>query len=206
MKKILIIGDYEIAPYHPLTGVEDELKSIIGNNYSVEVSGDYASFLNLEKVDLLILYTDNWNQDAFCDDALASFITYVANGGSVLAIHSGISLQSRKEFTQVIGAKFDHHPAMENMTISAVNPDETITKGLEDFVTFEEPYNYIFDNLDEITVLTEYTYKEKKYINSWKKKFAKGEIVYLMNGHTANHFKEKGNRILIKNSVEYLLK
>lgn len=205
MKKILILGDYEKAIYHPLTGVEDELKSIIGDKYEITSTGDYNALLTLSDYDLFITYTDGFKAEPISDEFIASLITYVANGGPMFALHYGVNMESRKEYAHIIGGRFASHPQMETLPITVVKDDE-ITKGLPNFETFEEPYQYAFDEYSDLTILTEYTYRGKQYPNSWKKKFGKGEVVYFMNGHTAEHFKEEGNRIFIKNAVEYLLK
>lgn len=207
MKKILVLGDNETAKWHPLTtGVDAEIKAILGNDYQIDIETARSSLLKLADYDLLILYTDNWEADPVTDEICASLLTYVANGGPVLAMHAAVCINERQELIQLIGAKFKSHPAIDNITVRATDFEHPITKGLEEFVTFEEPYTYHQDPYSDVTALTEYTHNGVTFINSWIKKYGKGELIYLMNGHTADQFKDEGNRILLKNSVEYLLR
>ncbi|MFI3325048.1 MAG: ThuA domain-containing protein [Clostridia bacterium] len=206
MKKILIFGDITTAKWHPLGGVDDEIKEIIGDKYEVEVSEDYNILLKLNDYDLLILYKDKWEIGENSEEIIASIITYVANGSPILTMHASVVINDYPELIQIFGAKFKSHPKINDITVKAIDKNDPITKDLEDFVTFEEPYTYIMDEVSNITVLTEFVYDGQTFINSWKKKFGKGEVVYLMNGHTPKQFKDEGNRILVKNAVEYLLR
>lgn len=205
MKKILVLGDYVGSPYHPFTGVDEEIKSIIGDAYEVVCTGNYNSILEINDYDLFISYTDCWKNEPIDDEKTASLLSYVALGGKMLVIHCGISLQTRSEIAQMMGAKFLNHPKKTILNVQVIDEKEVLTKNISSFETFEEPYRFEFEKNSELTFITNYVDEGEIYRNSWKKKFGKGEIVFLMNGHCADNFKENGNRILIKNSVEYLL-
>lgn len=206
MKKILILGDYENYPYHPFAGVDTSMTEIIGAAYQITCTGDYQQLCQLEQYDLFICYTDCWLRENLITDAQAAgLITYVANGGKCLIVHSGLSLQIRSEFIAMFGAKFLEHPKKTDIMVSACQPDEAITKGLAPFTTNEEPYQFAFDENAKVTLLTEYCYEGKQYPHSWKKKYCKGEVVFLMGGHSTENFAEEGNRILLQNAVAYLL-
>ncbi len=206
MKKVLIVGDYENGPYHPLSGVDEVIKGAIGDQHEVTCTEDYDAMCDVTAYDLLISYTDCWRpEDTVSAAQAAGVISYVANGGKLLVLHGGISLQKRCELIPVMGAKFVSHPKMAEMTVHMLDEEDPITKGVQDFVTVEEPYQYAFDPFSEITHLAEYQIDGKTYPHSWKKSYCKGEVVYLMGGHTAAIIAEEGNATLIKNAVAYLL-
>lgn len=207
MQKILMLGDYENVPYHPFGGVDEILKTAIGAEYDITCTDDYDAMCDVSGYDLFVCYTDCWSpEDGITAAQAAGVVSYVANGGKLLVLHCGISLQKRGELVSVMGAKFAHHPEMADISVRMLDAQHPITKGIAPFVTFEEPYQYTFDPFSEITVLAEYEYDGKTYPHSWKKDYCKGEVVYLMGGHTAAIIAEEGNLSLIKNAVAYLLR
>ncbi len=209
MKKILVLGDYTDVPYHPLGGVDDAIQDILGTgtDYAITCTEDYTTLADLNEYDLFISYTDCWKRENCITDAMAAgLITYVANGGKFIVLHCGLSLQQRAELIPLMGGKFVHHPKMADIAVSVVAENDPITAGVAPFVTLEEPYQCAFDPFAPPVILTEYQYDGKVYPHSWKKTYCKGEVVFLMGGHTADIVREDGNALLLKNTVEYLLR
>ncbi len=208
MKKILMLGDYENYPYHPFSGVDEVLKNALvgAGEYDITCTGNHDAMCDLSGYDLFVCYLDSWRKgDVVTDAQAAGVVSYVANGGKLLVLHCGISLQLAPELIPLMGAKFTTHPAMEDIAVHILNPDDPITKGVQDFTTFEEPYQYAFDPFAEVTMLAEYQRGGVTYPHSWKKRYCKGEVVYLMGGHTAEIIGEVGNITLFQNAVTTLL-
>ncbi|MFI3168389.1 MAG: ThuA domain-containing protein [Faecalibacterium sp.] len=206
MKKIIMLGDYENYPYHPFGGVDQVLKQALGGAYQITCTGDYDIMCDLSGYELFVCYTDSWRPgDVITPAQAAGVVTYVANGGKLLVLHCGISLQLASELIPLMGAKFTTHPEMTEIAVHMLDETDPITKGVSPFTTVEEPYQFAFDAFSNITMLSEYQLDGKTYPHSWKKPYCKGEVVYLMGGHTADIMAEEGNITLFKNAVDYLL-
>ncbi len=132
-------------------------------------------------------------------------MSYVANGGKCIILHCGLSLQQRGELIPLMGGKFDRHPAKTDIDVTMCGTAPALTKGVAPFTTNEEPYQFIFDPFSSITVFAEYQLEGKTYPHSWQKKYCKGEVVFLMGGHTEENIREEGNARLLQNTVAYLL-
>ena len=72
-----------------------------------------------------------------------SLLHFVAGGKGIVGVHGGLTfLNKSPEFTGMIGANFDFHPAKEILTLNPVEPDHPLLAafGGEDFVHYDEPY------------------------------------------------------------------
>lgn len=98
-KKAVLIGDNEKAQYHPLKGVGSEIAEILRDLAELEISDDRSMLCidNLKNFELCILYVDCWNEPAV-EEQIKGILKFVENGGKLLVIHNGLSLQSSKEF------------------------------------------------------------------------------------------------------------
>lgn len=200
MKKALILGDYALATWHPLRGVDDELVRIL-DQYKVEICEDYPT-LTLEKLkeyDFVVNYIDNWSKrgNSNCAGAL---IAYVADGGSMMAIHNGIIIKNHPELEQLMCGAFLNHPKHEVLkyTIAKSHP---LTKTVMPFEIDEEPYMFKMSALVEPEIVMNYEYKGEQYPAVWLRSFGKGKMIYITPGHNAETFKHKGMETLIRQSA-----
>ncbi len=206
-KRILILGDNLDAPYHPLHGVDEQFKIILGYDYTLEFSDEYLNIDidTMNSFSMILSYIDCWNK-ALNVGFSAALTTYVTNGGSLLIIHNGISIQSKYELAQLLGAKFLNHPERCNLTYTDFNQEHPIMKGTASFELFEEPYQFEFDPFTEKEILFYYTYENKKIPAAWAHEYGKGRVVYLSPGHEAIIFGDESYSRIIKNSASWLIK
>lgn len=202
--RILIVGDYERAPYHSLLGVDTELKSILVD-HEVTCTGDYEVlvFDTLQQYDLFICYMDAF-KFTFSTDQTAGIMQYVATGGKTLFLHNGISVAQKVELGQMLGAKFITHPKRSDLVYS-ISKEHPVVKGISDFVLYEEPYQYDFIYGTECEYFLQYEYEGNNYPAGWSAKYGLGEIVYLQPGHDPSVFQNENVQSLILNAVAYLL-
>lgn len=205
LKKLLVIGDYDNAPYHPLSAIEEQLESILSEENLLEIKTDYNALdcNELKSYQTVISYTDCWNNEP-AEGFAAALQTYVINGGSLLLIHNGISLQNKYELAQMIGAKFTGHPARTTLEYAEFNREHPIMSGITEFSLFEEPYQFEFDAFTNKTTLFYYEYEGNKYPAAWAHTYGKGKVVYLSPGHDNSIFECSEYRNIIKNSVYWL--
>ena len=202
MKKVLLLGDYKLATWHPLRGVDDELIRIL-DQYCITICEDYPS-LTLEKLkeyDVVINYIDNWGKRGSADCA-GALISYVAGGGSLMTIHNGIIIRNHPEMDQMMCGTFTHHPKHQVLKYSIAR-SHPLTKKLKAFEMDEEPYMFKMSALVEPDILLEYELDGEKYPAVWLRNFGKGKMIYIAPGHNADSFKNEGMEILIREAMQW---
>lgn len=200
MKKILLFGMYENAMYHPLTDIDIYLKSLVSDK-ELDVTDQIEKICEAEQYDAVISYWDDWNEP-IPEKAANALYRYVENGGSLLALHNGISIQLQDRLKKLVGGKFITHPEQETLTF-VVKKNE-MTDGCKDFSMKEEPYQFELEDDGKEIILT-YLYREKEYPAGWRKYFGKGKVVYLAPGHTIHSFFNPEYTLLIRKSLEWLI-
>jgi len=221
MKKIIIIGD-TIAPYHPLHCIFPIHKTLGEENLTF--TNDYDYFTKLKEFDLLICFIDAWftnadevkkavsdgaipcyNEDLIkllSDDQAKALINYLENGGKVLSIHTGMSLQKTPGLETIHGAKFLDHPPYCEIKIN-LEKGHHLTEGLSDFTINDEPYH--FEGCEGLDIFASYEYDGNTIPAAWEKPIEKGRLIYLMPGHDEAVFECEEYLKLIKRCVEKLV-
>ncbi|MBB3112772.1 hypothetical protein FHS18_004874 [Paenibacillus phyllosphaerae] len=197
----LLLGDMTNPQYHPLQGAMDELKEIFGETLELTVTEDYGKLRasELAPFDLVISYSDAW-QIKKTREEVAGLLSYVSNGGGLLVIHNGISLQCDPELAQLIGGRFTGHPAYTELSFHKVAgaAGHEIMQGIEGFTMEEEPYRFDLDPIGERTLLMEYEHEGERWPAAWAHDFGLGRVAYLMPGHHNPSFKNETYRRLIR--------
>ncbi len=202
-KRALLIGDNDMAKYHPLHGFDALLKSIL-SNFELHVSTDYLQFdlITLKKYDFCIVMCDRWvpleNSQA---QGLKDFIE---QGGGLLMIHQGISLQNTPLLTPLMGGRFTHHPEQTVLTYQINKHPHFITSGLQAFSSKEEPYQFIMNTPMNTTVLLEYELNHQMCIAGWAHSYELGKVVYLSPGHNLETLHQPNYQELIRRSALWL--
>jgi len=201
-QKILVLGTYRDAPYHPFGGVDESLKEIFPE-WSLVCTEDAAALEELSRGEFagVICYLDRWD-GALREAEAAALQAFAEQGGALLILHNGICIQSNENLHQMMGGKFLNHPKKEEIRF-AVKP-HAITQGCEDFLLLEEPYQFELLE-DEKEILLTYFYRDKEYPAGWSKRVGNGRIVFLTPGHTAESFACPQYRQLIRKSMEWCL-
>jgi uncharacterized protein len=204
--KAILIGDYANPPYHPLHPVEGEITEILSSAITVQSTGDYQFFTAgaLKDFQLCISYTDCWDRK-LTPEQVGGLLSFVSNGGSLLVIHNGISIQSHFELAQLVGARFTGHPAMQKLCLKIADPDHPIMAGIDSFEMIEEPYQFFFDNFGERTLLLEYELDKQALPAAWAHPYGLGKVAFLMPGHDLTAFKNETYRQIILQSVRWLI-
>ena len=140
MKKAILYGNYTNYLYHPLKGVDEQLKSIFKQYLDINSTEDLSVFKSdtLNEIELLILYKDNLDDIVKANHA-AAVISYVSNGGRLLILHNGISFFNGFEFSQMAGGKFDYHPEIRNLTFKSKRRTSNNQKTLDHLQYLKNP-------------------------------------------------------------------
>lgn len=195
----LALGDYKHAKYHPFTDVDREIEKIFEGEFAVTSTEDYEQLdpRVLESYSLVISYTE-FAKEPLPSAQTAALLSYVANGGGLLAIHNGISLQRSQELGTMLGAKFTGHPPFTALPIKTSGHKHPITEGVDDFVMDEEPYRFDMYPHYQTTILAEYEHDGQLWPAAWTHEYGLGRVVYLMPGHQLASFSVKPFRELIR--------
>ena len=134
-----------------------------------------------------------FRKPVFPGDKIQSDVKSIRSKGRVWRFKGKI-VNKNQELMKLLGSRFIAHPP--NMTIKVKINDKShpITKGLEDFEIFDEPYYCEFSDGIKILLESRYTDDADAYVNSsWKEdiprpqmylhKVGKGDVLYLMLGH-----------------------
>ena len=200
MKKVLVIGMYDNAMYHPLTGVEEALEGMFPE-LELVITDQITALCDTAQYDAVLSYWDDWEKP-IPDREAESLCQYVAGGGSLLVLHNGISLQLQDSLAKLIGGKFLTHPAQE--VIPFLPQKHLLTVGCEAFSLMEEPYQFTLED-DQKEIFLTYTYHGEAYPAGWCKSFQAGRVVYLAPGHTTEKVSCKAYVRLIRNCMAWLL-
>jgi type 1 glutamine amidotransferase len=202
--KVLLVGDHEAAEWHPLEPIRIELEAILENEFELISTEDYDAFSDLESsgYKLCISYTDCWKRDLTARQK-AGLLKFVAGGGSLIVLHSGISIQRSYELLQMVGAKFVRHPKYQELQYYGVSEGHPLLEGVDSFTVDEEPYMFEFDPFTKKTIFLEYEYEGNRYPAGWEQDYALGKVIYLQPGHNTVSFQPAAYRQLILNSARW---
>lgn len=197
--KALALGSYSEVKYHPFAGVDREIEQILANDLQVFSSENYG-LLNKETLSdykLVVSYTE-FSDDKIPAEQSSALLSYVANGGGLLVVHNGISLQRNQELGAMLGAHFTHHPEFTSLQMSIPVQEHPIMQGIEEFVIDDEPYYFEQHPYFETTVLMEYPHDGAMRQAAWCHEFGLGRVVYLMPGHHLPSFSVEPFRQMIR--------
>lgn len=202
-EKILAVGNYKDAMYHPFGGVDECLKKMFPEMELVCTDDTGKLFdLKTEEYSGVISYLDIWD-GALTDAESEALYSYVEAGGALLILHNGISIQSQEKLEKMMGGKFLTHPAMEEIRFEM--KEHVITEGCSAFSLPEEPYQFELTE-DDKEVFLVYIYRDKEYVAGWSKVVGEGRLAFLTPGHTAEVFKIPEYIQLIQNSMKWCMK
>lgn len=197
MKTILALGD-TVAPYHPISNLYALREALSG--FEMTITDDHAALLRVKEFDLCLCYLDSWEEPLSAEQS-GALKQALWDGGKLLYLHSGICLYNTPELAEVLGARFDHHPEREDITVSPV-PGHPVTEGLPSFTVYDEPYHY--ERSGPARVFATYEYHGVTMPAAWESDYGRGTLIHLMPGHDEKVFQCEGYQTWIRRCAEYL--
>lgn len=207
VRKALLLGDYDLARWHSMRGVDERVTAILRGSFDLECvegcGGLDEGFL--ADFDLCISYLE-FSAVKISDRQSEALRRYVRGGGGLLAIHNGISLQSDPGIATMIGAKFTGHPpysALPRLNYRVIAREHPIMSGIGAFALPEEAYKFEFFAEQHVEILLEYEYEGEWLPAAWAQSFDQGRIAYLAPGHSAAVFSDASFSAMVKNSAAW---
>ncbi len=168
---------------------------VLNNNCSVGARRNL--FLDVLEKDSKYSSLDVAQRQAKADALEKSILDFVKNGKGLVCIHGGVTiLNNSKEFTEMLGAAFDYHPANQSVTVRPVEPGHPLLAAFRDSgplvhrdeaYAFKGPYaDHNFRPLLEINISAMKNpgkFADKVRYIAWIKPCGKGRVFYCSPGH-----------------------
>jgi len=147
-----------------------------------------------------------------------AFIPWVKKGGGVFIFHAGGSIfYNWPEFMSLIGGTWEkgtYHPKQQEYTVKIEKADHPVTKGMKDFVTFDEPWQKLSNRNPARQVLATTTIPKEKTekggggtgepeVMAMTTELEKGRCFNLVLGHNAKSIENEGCTSLILRGTEW---
>lgn len=201
IRKAIVFGNNQEAPYHRLDAVRDCFEAILSSEFIVQFSEEWFGWEHLKKLDLCVLYYDMWDSvpPAVSAEVLNAF---VQQGGGLLVVHNGISLQNDPQFCQLVGARFVAHPERQIIRYGAI-ANHAITCDIQPFEVEEELYQFEYFGLERFSVLVQGRLNETGSNALWVRQSGQGRIAYFAIGHDRKSLSHQTVRRLLLNTARW---
>ncbi len=192
---------------------------VLNNNCSVDPRRNL--FLDVLEKDARYSALDASQRQAKADALERSILDFVKSSKGLVCIHGGVTmLNNSKEFTAMLGAAFDYHPANQNVTVRPVEPDHPLLAAFRDsgpLVHRDEPYafkgaytEHNFRPLLEIdaaavkdTVKRAQPYNSTVRYAAWIKPYGRGRVFYCSPGHFPESYQSPTLLRFLLDGVQY---
>ncbi len=204
-KKVLILGDTAHAKWHFLNKAQPALTEVLGDVYALTFSEAYPA-LTLEELrnyDLVINYIDNWAERGTVAAGVA-LQTFVANGGQLLCLHSGIIQRKPFFLQQMQGGAFTKHEAYDTLNYRNTDVAHPSPMVWARSPWARSPTNSCSIPLTERTRCRNTSSTAPSIRPPGSSIYGLGRIVYLAQGHDERSFAVPEFRKLIRNSALWL--
>jgi len=170
---------------------------------------------NRDKYDVLVFY-HMWQE--INDEQARIFAECIREGKPVVALHHSIcAFDNWTEYWNIIGGKYFHKPTTFKgkdypacsyihdlkFNVKVTDPGNPITKGVKDFVVFDETYKgyYVEEGVTPLLTTDE---PSSTPVIGWAKKYGKAKIVVLQSGHDVPTFENPNFRKLLKQAIQWV--
>ncbi len=161
-------------------------------------------------------------RDAKAKALLASLMSYVKNGGGLIALHGGITnFNYNDEFSAMLGGSFHFHPRAQQITLNPVDNQHPLLKCFEGkpFVHKDEPYlfNRAYEHMNFRPLLemdmSKLEQKDKRLEKlppmrryaAWIKRHGKGHVFYCSPSHFPASFDHPALLQFMLGGIQYAL-
>jgi uncharacterized protein len=152
---------------------------------------------------------------------LASLLSYVENGGGLIALHGAIAnFNFSNEFSALLGGSFDFHPKAQEVTLTPVDATHPLTTCFagKPFVHKDEPYlfNLAYEKMNfkpllemDMGQIKPDTRVSKlpamKRYTAWIKRHGKGRVFYCSPSHFPASFDQPALLQFMLGGIQYVL-
>lgn len=219
MQKILVICD---DVWHPAEVIERGMRPLAGDSYQfdfVKTAKDILTPEMIEEFPLIICCKSNnvtsgnpepWFENTVTEVMGGELKSYVEQGGSFLAVHSGNVFTGEgdgiKEYTEFVGNRFLSHPLRCEVTLKK-EKEHPVMKGVaEEFLIRDEHYQMEILAQDADIFLTSHSKTGGVQTAGYTREIGNGRLCVLTPGHTLSVWQNREFQKIFLNAMQWCLK
>ena len=192
------------AKYHDSDFARLELLKLLSEHEDIytTVSDTYDNFENHIGKNLLITYTCDLKPE---DKDVKHMEEFLKTGGNWFALHGTNAIldfaggkadtpNTCPEYMELLGSRFISHPPNMDFLVRVKDKEHQLTKGIEDFEVYDEPYYCEYDDKIHVLLDAEYSEPANAYVavdppnddprpQMYLHNVGKGKVLYLLLGH-----------------------
>lgn len=166
------------------------------------------------QLDVLVLY-DHWQE--ISPETKTNFLNFLKAGKGLVALHHSLcDYQDWPAFEQIVGGKYylskqvvkgiekpqSTYKEGLDIPIHMADADHPVTRGVKDFVIFDETYGRFEVSPDVHVLLTTDAPTSTKVIG-WAKTYDRARVVYLQSGHGHQGYENPNYRRLVAQAIRW---
>ena len=213
IRVVILVGGhgYDHKNFDKAWGGHDDIQCEIWKAKPYAVFDDLAKF----KYDVILMYNLT---SGITEKQKANFLALLKRGvGLVVWHHALANCQKWPEFEKIAGGKFWLAPGTRadgtkvprsgtgwgDVKMHVARADHPVTKGMKDFVIYDEPYNrQTFVKGIEVLVTTDHPKSDKTV--AWAHTYSNARVFGFQSGHDARAWKVPGFQRLLANGIRWV--
>jgi type 1 glutamine amidotransferase len=202
MQKILLILSGWVHP--PARGrltLKQTLAELPGYSFD-EASSLAEATPVLSAYKAVVLYYHH-PKAALTDVELASFRSFVNDGGGVLAVHSATaSYKSTPGYFEILGGRFTGHGPIEPIDVKPLQTDGGTFSGIPAFTVRDELYLHELQPDIEVHFAAEHRGESVPVV--WTRNVGRGRVCYLCPGHRSESMRHATVRQIVQRGMKWV--
>ncbi|MDZ7635118.1 MAG: ThuA domain-containing protein [Bacteroidales bacterium] len=163
----------------------------------VIVSDSLGVYTNEALMDSLDLIVQIWTMGEISNEQEKGLLKAIKRGVGLAGWHGGIgdSFRNNVEYQFMVGGQWVSHPGgVIDYAVNIIDPNDPVTKGIEDFPMHSEQYYMHVDPNIKVLATTRFNAGHADWIDGntmpvvWKKYYGKGRVFYSSLGHVIADF------------------
>ncbi|WP_029036930.1 ThuA domain-containing protein [Salinimicrobium xinjiangense] len=216
--EVLVVTDDRKFNREAFYSMLDNLENIQWTEISQSEVVELFSSDSLRHYDALLFY-DMPEEVVLTDEQKQNITKFFQEGApAVFLHHSLLSYREWDEFRNIIGGRYYNKTPFITATgdtiqsvyrhdvqyeVVVAHKEHAVTRGVEDFIIFDETYKDYVVN-DDVEILLTTAHPSSGNILGWVNKYGNSQIVYLLNGHSESAYNNPSYRQLLYNALHFV--
>jgi len=210
--QVLVIGENSFK-FHRIEDYRNKLErlfNITQGNIVITTNRNLLLPDNINQFDAVI---DYMTDSRLCGEQLSGLLNYVRDGGGYIGLHCAADLTLTTdghlpvplpELRNMIGGHFVSHPEKSHIDAKVVNSYHPVTKDIDDFSVWDEPYKLNYDQDVDVLIRMDHD-KNPDMPVAWKKAYGDGSVFYCSLGHESSVYEKREVRKLLNNALDWVI-
>jgi len=206
MKKVLYM--YGGPEFHSSRKVGELLSRLMvgDGRFHLEMTDELNAFASLDegKFDAVVVYTTGF-RDGLTAEREKGLLNFIRNGGGFVGIHSASdSFRGSRAYIEMLGCEFLTHSPFNDFKVNIEDKDHYITTRMNDFYISDEIYHLKNYDSSKVKLLASAVWQGKSMPIAYAKRYGKGKVVYLANGHDLRAWNNAEFQKLVIRSIAWV--